>query len=182
MILRPVRVTLSITLKMVNDKLTSPFTPLSGYEDPEYEGETSDIFPADAEPTVFVSEGIMTKENGVIKISYDESQLVGMAGAHTEITFDEKKRECMTMIRTAAMTTALVFDSKEKRNMCVYNVGPFPFEVLIHTDLLTNTVTYSGGGKIFAEYTLEINGRPAETSSISLKIETLPGGNTITEE
>ena len=169
MILRPVRVTLSTTLKMANNGGNSPFTPLSEYEDQEYEGEITEI--SDAEPTVFVSEGVMTRENGVIKISYDESQLVGVPGAKTEFSFNEKKRGCVTMIRTAAMTTALVFDSTDKRNMCIYDVGPFPFEIMIHTDSLTNTVTYTGGGRIYAEYTLEIKGIPAETSSITLKVE-----------
>lgn len=182
MILKPVRITLSTTLKMVNNGGTSPFTPLSEYEEQDYDGELGAA--TEPEPTVFVSEGVMTKENGTVKISYDESQLVGIAGAQTEISFDEKKRDRVTMIRNGAMTTALVFDSTDNRNMCVYDVGPFPFEVMIHTDSLTNTVTYAAGGRIYAEYTLEIKGIQAETSSISLKVETLPHrhGNSITEE
>ncbi len=169
MIVRPIRVTLSTTFKMANNGGSSPFTPLSEYEDQEYEGELSEIF--DSEPTVFVSEGVMTKTQDVIKISFDESQIVGVAGAKTEISFNEKKRESMTMIRTASMTTALVFDRKEKRNMCIYDAMPFPFEIMIHTDTLTNNVTFTDGGKIYAEYTLEIRGVQAENSSITLKVE-----------
>ena len=165
MTVRPVRVTLSTTFKMVNNGGSSPFTPLS-----EYEGEFPDILD---EPTVFVSEGVMTKTLGEIKISFDESQIVGVAGAKTEFSFNERKRSSLTMIRTGSMTTALVFDSKERRNMCIYDVGLFPFEIMIHTDTLTNTVTFTDGGKIYAEYTLEIKGVQAENSSITLKVEPL---------
>lgn len=171
MTVRPVRVTLSTTFKMANNGGSSPFTPLSEYDDQEYEGEFPEIL--DSEPTVFVSEGVMTKTLGEIKISFDESQIVGVPGAKTEFSFNERKRGSLTMIRTGSMTTALVFDSKERRNMCIYDVGPFPFEIMIHTDTLTNTVTFTGGGKIYAEYTLEIKGVQAENSSITLKVEPL---------
>ena len=171
MTVRPVRVTLSTTFKMANNGGSSPFTPLSEYEELDLDGELPELYEPDA--TVFVSEGIMTKENGVIKISYDEAQLIGVAGARTEFSFDERTRSALTMIRTASMTTTLIFDSKERRNLCIYDVGPFPFEVMIHTDTLTNTVTYAGGGKIYVEYTLEIKGVQAETSSITIKAEKL---------
>lgn len=170
MTVRPVRVTLSTTFKMANNGGSSPFTPLSEYDDQEYDGEFPDMLD---EPTVFVSEGVMTKTLGDIKISFDESQIVGVSGAKTEFSFNERKRDSLTMIRTGSMTTALVFDSNERRNMCIYDVGPFPFEIMIHTDTLTNTVTFTGGGKIYAEYTLEIKGVQAENSSITLKVEPL---------
>ena len=156
---------------MANHRGNSPFTPLSEYEDQEFDGEQPEL--ADLDATAFVSEGIMTRENGIIKISYDESQLLGVHGAKTEFSFDEKNHNSLTMIRTASMTTTLIFDSKERRNLCIYDVGPFPFEIMIHTDTLSNTVTYASGGKIYVEYTLEIKGVQAENSSITLKVEPL---------
>ena len=125
------------------------------------------------EPVVFVSEGVIIKDGNMVKVSYDENELVGMQGAHTVFAFREDEPGTVSMLRSGSITTTLIFDSVNTRQLCLYSAGAIPFEVAVCTDHLSNTVTYKSGGEINAEYTVEIRGIPAEYNRISVKVSEL---------
>ncbi len=124
----------------------------------------------DETPIVFESDGIMTSDGGDIRISYVEGLPDGGEN-HTVLSFRESCPTTVSMISGGTGPTALVFDSVNRRCSCIYNIGPFPFEVTICTESMTNTINYATGGKLRAEYTVEIQGVPAEFDRLTVKVE-----------
>ena len=130
----------------------------------------------DGRPVVFETEGIMSLEKGLIKIIYDEAAMVGLGRAETVFAFNTDTPSTVSMFKSGNLNAALVFDSVQKRQICLYNSGPFSFEITVRTDMLVNDVSYEKGGKITAEYTVEIKGVPAELNRISVRVT--PAGST----
>ncbi len=126
----------------------------------------------DDTPIVFESDGIMTNDGREIRISYTEGIPDG-GETHTVLCFREDCPTMVSMISGGEGPTALVFDSVKGRCSCIYNIGPFPFEVVICTESMSNTINYKNGGKLCAEYTVEIRGVPAEFNRLTVKVEPL---------
>ena len=124
----------------------------------------------DARPVFFETEGVMVSENGLIKAFYNESDISGLSDAETCFAFNLDTPTTVSMFKSGGLTATLVFDCVNKRHICLYENGIFPFEITVKTESLVNTVTFDGGGKIVAEYTVEIKGVPAEFNRISVKI------------
>ncbi len=127
----------------------------------------------DGKPVVFETEGVMSLEKGLMKIIYDESAIVGAKSAETVFAFNNDTPSTVSMFKSGSLSAALVFDSVKKRQVCLYNNGPFSFEITVRTDMLINEITYEKGGKMTAEYTVEIKGIPAEVNRISVKVTPL---------
>lgn len=101
------------------------------------------------------------------EIRYDESDVTGMEGSVTSISFDMADNGVVTMSRTGSVSTALVFE-KGKRHHCVYNTPIMPFEVCVKTLSVNNRI--GEDGRLELDYIVEIRGAKAERTKFSMKI------------
>lgn len=101
------------------------------------------------------------------EISYDESDVTGMEGSVTAISFDTSDSGVVTMSRTGSVSTALVFENG-KRHHCVYNTPYMPFEVCVKTLSVNNLI--GEDGHLELDYIVEIRGAKAERTKFSMKI------------
>lgn len=100
-------------------------------------------------------------------IEYEESELTGMAGSRTCVSFDMREPQTVTMIRTGEVSTTLVFE-KGKRHHCTYHTPYMPFEVCVRTLDVKNGISESGLLEI--DYIVEIRGARAERNKFSMRI------------
>ena len=114
-----------------------------------------------AEPEVLEinTDGYISRSDGRVEFTYDETELTGMEGAKTSISYSEDAPELVTMVRTGSVSTALVFENG-KRHHCVYKTPYMPFEVCVHTDKVTNEIDTNHS--LFIDYIIEIRGAKAE--------------------
>ncbi len=111
------------------------------------------------------TEGTLSFENGRITFSYDESELTGMEGSRTAITYKEQTPSLVSMIRTGTVSTSLVYE-QGKRHHCVYKTPYMPFEVCVHTlkvDNKLDTEKY-----LYIDYIIEIRGAKAERTKLTM--------------
>ena len=112
------------------------------------------------------TEGLIRRRDGRIEIEYFETELTGMAGACTCISFEEQHPEIVTMIRTGSVATALVFE-EGKRHVCAYNTDEAAFEICVNTSRVDNRMT-SRGGEILLDYCIEFRGASTEHTLIQI--------------
>ena len=138
----------------------------------ELEQDAVRMFPerdsAEPEKMQIKTEGAFTvTDDGKVQISYDETELTGMKGSSTVVSFDMKEPNTVSMIRTGAVSTTLVFE-KGKRHHCVYSTPYMPFEVCVRTLDVVNALV--DGGKLSIDYIVEIRGARAERTKFSMRI------------
>lgn len=146
-----------------------------------YEVEASLFSDMDADELVeMVTDGAVEPERMQIKtvgsfcvdgdrcrISYRESEVTGMEGSVTEISFDMRNSGIVTMTRSGAVSTALIFENG-KRHHCVYETPYMPFEVCVRTLSVKNDIGASGLMEL--DYIVEIRGAKAERTKFSMRI------------
>ena len=120
-----------------------------------------------AEPEVLEinTDGYVSRHDGRVEFSYDESELTGMDGAKTAISYSDDAPALITMMRTGSVSTALVFENG-KRHHCVYKTPYMPFEVCVHTLKVVNEI--ETGHSLFIDYIIEIRGAKAERTKLEL--------------
>ena len=106
-------------------------------------------------------------DNNRCEISYDESDVTGMEGSVTSVSFDMSDSGVVTMSRTGSVSTALVFEAG-KRHHCVYNTPYMPFEVCVKTLSVNNRIGEDGSLEL--DYVVEIRGAKAERTKFLMKI------------
>lgn len=122
------------------------------------------------EQTIEIStDGTLSVEDGKFLISYDESELTGMDGAHTALEFLETTPEQVTMTRSGSASTSMIF-KEDARYMSTYETGIFPLEMCISTKSVENTVN-ENGGTIVIDYTVEIHGVCMERTYLTVNIK-----------
>ena len=142
----------------------------------------SDMFEDDSEKLDIFTEGTLTYSDGRISVSYNETELTGMEGTTTTITFMTDEPGIITMLRTGSVYTALTLE-EGNRHICVYKAQGVPFELYTNAKRIRNSVT-EDGGTLELIYTVETSG--ADTQFNHLKVEITPlshptseGGQTI---
>jgi len=128
------------------------------------EGDSVDIEPDEIEIS---SVGKKRVGDGRIEIFYDESEVTGMEGSSTSISFDSSDKGIVTMIRTGGVSTAFVFE-EGRRHHCVYKTPYMPFEICVNTLSVDNRIEENG--ELFIDYIIEIRGAKAERTKFSMKI------------
>ena len=111
--------------------------------------------------------GTLKEEEGRCEIAYDETELTGMEGSRTAISFELSRPDIVTLTREGNVSTAFVFENG-KRHHCVYNTPYMPFEVCIKTISVNNDFLETGC--IDLDYVVEIRGARAERTKISLSV------------
>lgn len=114
------------------------------------------------------TEGVLSLENGKLTLSYDETELTGMEGAHTVLEFEKDDPDTVTMTRSGSASTSMIF-KENSRCMSTYETGVFPLEMCITTKSVENTLDMDGG-KLIIDYTVEIHGICMERTYLTVTV------------
>lgn len=167
MIKKSIRIKLTSLREATNDSF---FGQLLGDEPEElYEDELEEE-QEDEEidgPIEMYSEGELYITDDRVIIAYDESELTGMEGSHTQVRFERNQPGLVTMMRSGNVNTILVFE-KGKRHICTYQTPYMPFEICVYTKEVTNNLLESG--RIDLDYIVEIRGAQAERTQFTIEI------------
>ena len=134
------------------------------------EAEAEELFGNNV-PQYIETEGVISRENGTVRIILDDSYLVGDVESKIIFSFEEENPNSVIMVRTVLGNCAYVFDDKMRRQPCSCNVGIYPFEITVCTEDICNKITYEKGGTMIVDYNIDINGIPADGSKLKLKVE-----------
>ena len=111
--------------------------------------------------------GIYTDNGERISISYNETEVTGMEGSTTTITFLKNDPNVVSMMREGAVSATLVFE-EGKRHHCLYKTPFMPFEVCVRTIKVSNALL--GAGALSLDYIVEIRGAKAERTKFSMQL------------
>lgn len=117
--------------------------------------------------TVTPDAGFAENPSYTVAIRYDETELTGMEGAHSTITYRTADRGLVTMIRTGMVSTALTFKAHH-RAVCTYDTPYMPFSIGIHALTVDNRLDTDG--ELTLDYIIEIRGARAERCEMTMKI------------
>lgn len=109
-------------------------------------------------------------KDGRFSIKYRESELSGMEGTVTTLTFLDKDRNVFTILREGTVRSTLVLE-KHRFHASLYETPVMPLDITTMTYALDNSITETGG-RLFADYSLRIGG--ITTSRTKLTLEILP--------
>ena len=118
-------------------------------------------------PIEMYSEGELYITDERVIIAYDESELTGMEGSHTQVRFERANPELVTMMRNGSVNTILVFEAN-KRHICTYQTPYMPFEICVFTKSINNSLLENG--KIELDYIVEIRGAQAERTQFKIEV------------
>ncbi len=132
--------------------------------------------PTDAiEQIEIITEGEMTvmsaRDGDTVAISYAETELTGMEGAVSTVTYRCDEPELLTMLRTGTVKTALTFRAHH-RTICTYDTPYMPFQIGIHALTVDNKLDTEG--VLLLDYLIEIKGGVAERCSMRMTV--MPAG------
>jgi uncharacterized beta-barrel protein YwiB (DUF1934 family) len=133
--------------------------PSDAVAPPSFHGETEHM-----EMTV---EGRYHDDGTRVCISYKESELTGMEGSNTSVSFHKSEPQTLSMLRDGSVKTALVFE-QGKRHLCVYQTPVMPFEVCVYTRSVRNAI--ESEGVLEMDYTVEIRGAQAERTKFLMRV------------
>ncbi len=138
-------------------------------EEIKEKAETEDL---SVEPAKMESstEGILREEDGRVTVSYSETELTGMEGATTNISFDLSNTGLVTMLRGGSVTTSLVFE-QDKRHVSIYETPFMPFEICILTLKVDNRLL--DDGELYLDYVVEVKGAQAERTKFKMTVSKL---------
>ena len=113
------------------------------------------------------TEGRLRTTSDSFSLTYEETELTGMKGAKTVVSYNKSCPSLVSMTRTGNVNTALIFEP-HKRHICSYNTPFMPFELCVRTLSMDNRL--ESDGEFALEYVIEIRGATAERNSLFLKI------------
>lgn len=163
MIKKNIRIKLTSLREASNDSFFNEI--LGGEPMDELEEEIPEEEPEG--PIEMFSEGELYITDERVIIAYDESELTGMEGSHTQVRFERNMPELVTMMRHGTVNTILVFE-KGKRHICTYQTEYMPFEICVYTKEVTNTLLENG--RIDLDYIVEIRGAQAERTRFTIEV------------
>ena len=170
---RNIKIKLQSRRTEISEKLLkSLFDTVMGEENAEH---TEELFLTEA-PEIdedvieMTTEGVLRLEDGRIEIAYEESELTGMEGANTSVSFTADAPQLVTMMRGGTVTTALVFEPR-RRHTCVYHTPFMPFEICVYAGKVDNRLLQDGILEL--DYIIELRGAQAERTHFTMEIRTL---------
>lgn len=132
--------------------------------------EKIDIY-SEGTMTVTADRGFTEIPSYTVEVSYDETELTGMTGATSTVTYRTADRGLVTMLRTGTVNTAMTFKAHH-RAICTYDTPYMPFQVGIHALTVDNRLDTDGILKL--DYIIEIRGARAERCEMEMKIQEDP--------
>ena len=122
----------------------------------------------DGETLEMITEGLVRVRGGRVEIVYDEGELSGMEGSRTVISYAKGEPKTVSMIRSGAVSTALVFE-RGVRHLCTYETPYMPFQIGVLAICVDNRL--ESEGVIVLDYLIEIRGAQAERCKMTLKVQ-----------
>lgn len=113
------------------------------------------------------TEGVLRESENRVELVYNESELTGMEGSITTVSFEKDAPQLVSMMRGGSVSTVLIFEPG-KRHICAYNTPFMPFEICVHTLSTDNSLLSSG--ELYLDYMIEIRGATAERTRFALSI------------
>ncbi len=102
-----------------------------------------------------------------VSIAWDESDASGMQGSRTSVSYQKDAPGVVTMMRTGAVKTALVFE-RGQRHHCLYQTPIMPFEVAVATNAVNNELEVAG--KLMLDYAVELRGGTCERTRMEMTV------------
>ena len=118
--------------------------------------------------TVTPDEGFTEEPTYTVAVTYDETELTGMAGATSTVTYRTCDRGLVSMLRTGLVSTAMTFKAHH-RSICTYETPYMPFSIGIHALTVDNRLDTEGILKL--DYIIEIKGARAERCEMVMKVQ-----------
>ena len=125
----------------------------------EQDGEAGD-------PITLVTPGRYYRKNDSYYISYEESELTGLAGTRTTLRV---KPDYVKLVRTGLYPSELLFELG-KRHMSLYHTDYGDLSIVVSTNHIRNTHT-DDGGDLDVQYTVEVANTPVGVNHLSLTIK-----------
>lgn len=166
MIKKNIRIKLTSIREATNDRFFGQMLGDDVEEFDEFEEEIPDEQEPEG-PIEMFSEGELYITDERVIIAYDESELTGMEGSHTQVRFERNQEGLVTMMRSGNVSTILVFE-KGKRHICTYQTPYMPFEICVFTKEVKNTLFENG--VIELDYIVEIRGAQAERTQFKIEV------------
>lgn len=123
-----------------------------------YEGQ-------DGDSMELVTEGTLEQTEDGLCLSYQESEITGMAGTTTIFHVEPEK---ITLVRVGPVSSEMVFQ-QGKRHMSLYSTPFGSMELGVVARKLHSTLDMSGG-RIEIDYDIEINHMMAGTSMFRIQV------------
>ena len=130
----------------------------------EQDGESGD-------PITLVTPGRYYRKNDSYYISYEESELTGLAGTRTTLRV---KPDFVKLVRTGLYPSELQFELG-KRHMSLYHTDYGDLSIVVSTNHIRNTLT-DDGGDLDVQYTVEVANTPVGINHLSLTIKNAEEG------
>ncbi len=111
--------------------------------------------------------GEMDSVGDTFVLCYEEES-EGMGGVNTEVKFDTRRPDEISISRTGAIEAYMYFE-QGKRHICVYNTGIMPFEICIYAKDVDNRLLTDGVLEL--TYLIEIKGACAQKTVFKMEIE-----------
>ena len=118
--------------------------------------------------TITPDGGFTEEPSYTVVITYDETELTGMAGAHSTVTYRTADRGLVSMLRTGMVSTAMTFKAHH-RSICTYETPYMPFSIGVHALTVDNRLDTEGVLKL--DYIIEIKGARAERCEMTMIIK-----------
>ena len=111
--------------------------------------------------------GTLLTEGGRTEISYEETEMSGMAGTTTRLIFDTRLLDTMTLMRSGPVKVTMVFE-KGLRHVCRYDTGIIPFELVLTTSYIDNRLLTDG--ELYIDYTTELAGSSRAITHMKMRV------------
>ena len=118
--------------------------------------------------TITPDGGYTEEPSYTVAVTYDETELTGMEGAHSTVTYRTSDRGLVSMLRTGMVTTAMTFKAHH-RSICTYETPYMPFSIGVHALTVDNQLDTEGILKL--DYIIEIKGARAERCEMTMTIQ-----------
>ena len=130
----------------------------------EQDGEAGD-------PITLVTPGRFYRKNDSYYISYEESELTGLAGTRTTLRV---KPDYVKLVRTGLYPSELLFELG-KRHISLYHTDYGDLSIVVSTNHIQNTLT-DDGGDLDVKYTVEVANTPVGVNHLTLNIKNAEEG------
>ncbi|MBQ8356400.1 MAG: DUF1934 domain-containing protein [Clostridia bacterium] len=129
--------------------------------------DESDLPKAETEHMEMTVEASYHDDGERICIRYKESELSGMEGSTTSVSFRKNDPAMISMLRDGTVKTALIFE-QSKRHLCIYKTQIMPFEVCVYTRSVDNRIETDGTLRM--DYAVELRGAQAERTEFLMRV------------
>lgn len=119
--------------------------------------------------------GECSVNDGKFTITYKENPEIGYNNCITTLVFTDDKRNSLILVREGDISTACKFDLSDKRQCCRYETPIMPFEFIVNTRSVHNTVNYDGGA-ILLDYNIEVRGVNTERNRLFIEVKRYDDG------